>query len=189
MYFLNNSIHISLVELQEFCNGNNQALVQLYYSYLPELYLIAYRYVKSQEEAEDVVSDCFEKLFKMSIEKRNKKFIADEINIKALLLLMVKNRCLDVIKTKNNRNRIVDGIKKFLPTVGFNEIKETLADENFKLVLACLPEKEKEILLLSIEGFSNDEIGVQLKLSEKTIANLLSIARKKVKELWNTFME
>jgi DNA-binding CsgD family transcriptional regulator len=55
--------------------------------------------------------------------------------------------------------------------------------------LACLPEKEKVILSLSMQGFTNNEIGMKLNVSEKTIANLLSMARKKVKQLWNTFME
>ena len=181
--------YISTTSLLQFCNGNNQALFAVYTVCLPELFLVAYRYVKSKHEAEDVVSDCFEKLFTMSNAKRHQKFIEQEINIKALLLVMVKNRSLDVIKTKNNRNRIVDGIKKILPIVGFNGIAEKITDEDFKLLLACLPEKEKVILALSMQGFTNNEIGAKLNLSEKTIANMLSMARKKVKELWKTFME
>lgn len=186
---MKNSLHIPLVSVKKFCNGDNQALGHLYHSLMPKLYLIAYRYLQSQEEAEDVVSDCFEKLFKMSIEKRKQKFIVEEIDIKALLLLMVKNRSLDVIKTKKNRNRIVDGIKNLLPRIGFNSVIETITEENFKLLLACLPQKEKTILSMSIEGYSNQEIAEQLQLSEKTIFNLLSISRKKVKELWNMFMD
>lgn len=181
--------YISTTSLLQFCNGNNQALSVVYIAYLPELFLVAYRYVKSEHEAEDVVSDCFEKLFTMSKAKRHQKFIEQEINIKALLLVMVKNKSLDVIKTKNNRSRIVDGIKKFIPIVGFNGIAETITAEDFKLLLACLPEKEKVTLSLSMQGFTNSEIGVKLNVSEKTIANLLSMARKKVKELWKTFME
>ena len=180
---------ITTLALQQFCNGENQALSTLYKAWLPELYLVAYRYVQSQQEAEDVVADCFEKIFTMPTKKRHQKFIEEEINIKALLLVMVKNKSLDIIKTKNTRNRIVDGIKKLLPTVGFNGIKETLADENFKLLLACLPQKEKTILSMSIEGFSIEEIAEQLQLSEKTISNILSMARKKVNNLWKTFME
>ena len=102
---------------------------------------------------------------------------------------MVKNKCLDVIKTDNNRNRIKEGIRKLLPLVGRNDAEQNLTEENFTNLLDCLPEKEKQIITLSIDGFSNTEIGKQLNLSEKTIANLLSIARKKVKNLWETFME
>lgn len=180
---------ITTLALQQFCNGENHAFSTLYKAWLPELYLVAYRYVQSQQEAEDVVADCFEKVFAMPIKKRRQKFIEEEINIKALMLVMVKNKSLDVIKTKNTRSRIVDGIKKRLPIEVFNEAKQTLTDDNFKALLNCLPEKEKEILTLSMEGFSNTEIGKQVNLSEKTIANMLSMARKKVKNLWKMFME
>lgn len=180
---------ITTLALQQFCKGENHALSTLYKAWLPELYLVAYRYVQSQQEAEDVVADCFEKVFAMPTKKRHQKFIDEEINIKALLLVMVKNKSLDVIKTKNTRSRIVDGIKKLLPKEVFNGAKQTLTDDNFKALLNCLPEKEKEILTLSIAGFSNTEIGKQVNLSEKTVANMLSMARKKVKNLWKAFME
>ncbi|MFY7957314.1 MAG: RNA polymerase sigma factor [Flavobacterium macrobrachii] len=187
--FLNHLISIHSIALQQFCKGDNQALSTLYKKWLPELYLVAYRYVQCEQEAEDIVADCFEKIFAMPITKRQQKFIEEEINIKALLLVMVKNKSLDVIKTKKNRNRILEGIKGFLPTISFNNAKQNLTNDNFKELLNCLPKKEKQILSLSIDGFTNAEIGEQFNLSEKTIANLLAMVRKKVKNLWNTFME
>ena len=183
------TLSITTLALQQFCKGENHSLSTLYKAWVRELYLVAYRYVQSQQEAEDIVADCFEKIFAMPTKNRYQKFIEEEINIKALLLVMVKNKSLDVIKTKNTRNRIVEGIKNFLPIEVFNAAKQTLTDDNFKALLSCLPEKEKQIITLSVEGFSNKEIGKQLNLSEKTIANLLSMARKKVKNLWETFME
>jgi RNA polymerase sigma factor (sigma-70 family) len=102
---------------------------------------------------------------------------------------MVKNKSLDVLKTKSNRNRILDGIKKLLPIEVFNGVNQTLTNDNFKALLTCLPEKEKQIIILNIDGFSNAEIGKKLDLSEKTIANMLSMARKKVTNLWDIFME
>lgn len=179
-------IYIDLIE--NFCKGDNKALSALYSAWLPELYLVSYRYVQSEQEAEDVVADCFEKLFKMPLNIRYQKFIAEEINLKALLLVMAKNKSLDVIKTKKNRNRIVDGLVKFVPKFVTNGSRQTLTNENFKLLLACLPKKEIEILTLYLEGFTNQEIAIKLSLTEKTIANLLSSARKKVKELWRIFM-
>jgi len=173
---------ITIVALQQFCQGENQALSLLYKAWLPELYLVAYRYAGSQEEAEDVVADCFEKIFAMPTKKRQQKFIEEEINLKALLLVMVKNKSLDVIKTKNNRNRIVDGIKKLLPSLGVNEVTQTLTNDNFKALLTCLPEKERQIITLSTEGFSTKEIGEQLDLSEKNNCQLAFNGTKKSQE-------
>ncbi len=182
-------IPITIASLENFCKGDNKALSAIYAAWLPELFLVSYRYVQSEQEAEDVVADCFEKLFKMPLNIRYQKFIVEEINIKALLLVMARNQSLDVIKTKKNRHRIVVGLAKFIPKFGLNESKQTLTNDNFKMLLACLPKKEQEILTLHLEGFTNQEIGIKLKLTEKTISNLLSVARKKVKELWKIFME
>ncbi len=187
--FLKPNIPIFTTSIQNFCRGDNKALGAIYSAWLPELYLVAFRYVQSEQEAEDVVADCFEKLFLMPITRRHQKFIKDEINLKALLLVMVKNKSLDVIKTKKNRNRIVDGLVKFFPKFGLNGSKQTISNENFKSLLACLPDKEMKVVTLYLEGFTNKEIGIQLEISEKSVANLLSVARKKVKQLWNIFME
>lgn len=183
------SFDISTTAIQQFCKGDNQALSQLYKEGLPQFYLIAYRYTKSQQEAEDIVADCFEKLFYMPLQKRHQKFIEEQINLKALLLVMIKNKSIDVVKTKNNRGRIVEGIKLFLPIAVFNGAKQSLTDENFKSILNCLPEREKIIITLSMEGYTNKEVADQLGISEKTAANQLAIIRKKIKELWKTFME
>ncbi len=56
-------------------------------------------------------------------------------------------------------------------------------------ILNCLPEREKIIITLSMEGYTNKEVADQLGISEKTAANQLAIIRKKIKELWKTFME
>jgi DNA-directed RNA polymerase specialized sigma24 family protein len=53
----------------------------MYKSWLPEFYLVAYRYVQCQQDAEDVVADCFEKIVTMPIVQRHQKFIEEEINI------------------------------------------------------------------------------------------------------------
>lgn len=186
---MNSPIYISPFLLKQFCDGDNQSFTPLYNAWLPELFLVAYRYVQCEPEAEDVVADCFEKIFRMSIKERKQKFIEEGINIKVLLLVMVKNKSLDVVKTKNNRLRIINGIKKWLPLAINNTVKQTISDDSFNALLCCLPEKEKTIITMNINGYSNKEIAVQLAISEKTVANSLSISRTKIKNLWQQFME
>lgn len=175
--------------LISFCQGDNNAIAKLHKHWIPELYLIAFRYVKSQEEAEDVVADCFEKLLKMSNEKRHQKFIVDQIDLKSLLIVIVKNKCLDVLKTYKNRNRIIEGIKSLWTSTASNLAEQNLVTENFEKLASFLPEKERKILKLNLDGFKNQEISSQLNISEKTVSNSLSISRKKVKDLWGVFME
>lgn len=175
--------------LISFCNGDNMAIVNNYKQWLKEFYLIAFYYLKNQEEAEDVVADCFEKLLLMSLEKRKEYFLDRQIDLKALMITIIKNKSLDVLKTKKNRNRIIDGIKYLFPTSSRNLSRKTFSDENFVTMMNCLPEKEQLVLKLNIEGYKNSEISEKLNISEKTVSNLLSISRSKIKNLWSIFME
>lgn len=56
-----------------FCNGDNNAITQQYKEWLSELCFFAYKYLKSEEDSEDVVSDCFEKLLRIPNELRKQK--------------------------------------------------------------------------------------------------------------------
>lgn len=187
---LNNATPNSLfLYLIAFCEGDNAAIAKQYKQWLPELFLIAYRYVKNEVEAEDIVADCFEKLLRLSTEKRKQKFITEQINLKALLIVMVKNKSLDSLKMMKNRNRIIEGIKSLWPLATNNSSKIIFTNENFENLLSCLPEKEQIILKMNMEGYKHQEISQKLNLSEKTISNTLSITRIKIKNLWSTFME
>ena len=141
-----------------FCKGDNNAIAKQYKLWLPELFLIAYRYLKSKEEAEDVVADCFEKLLLLSIEKRNQKFILDQIDLKALLIVIVKNKCLDNLKIKKNRIRIIENIKSMWSTTDTNSSKATFTNDSFESLIFCFPEKERTILKLNLDGYKHNEI-------------------------------
>ena len=93
-----------------FSEGDNTILSIFYLKWKAELYLVAYNYCRNSEDAEDAVSDCFAKLLQTSAEQRKVKFIENSIDMKALLLVMVRNKCLDEIKQKNNRQRIIGSI-------------------------------------------------------------------------------
>lgn len=179
---------LKTASLNLFCKGENKVLAHFYNVVVSELYVVAYRYVKSETEAEDVVADCFEKLLKMPNDIRWQKFVTNRVNLKGLLLIMVRNQSLDVLKVKKNRSRIIDGIKIDLPKVATNDSKKTLTKDNFNSLLQCLSEKEKIVLTSVMDGFTKEEIAIQMGLSEKTVANLLSKARKKVKTSWVKFM-
>lgn len=59
-----------------------------------ELLMSAYYLLKDMDDAEDAVSACFEKLLKNEL-----VLSREEEEIKAWLLVVVKNYCLDYLKT------------------------------------------------------------------------------------------
>ena len=171
-----------------FSNGNNDVVSDWFANWKAELFLVAYHYFRNTHDADDILSECFAKLIELNPNKRKEKFIDEEINVKSLLLVMVKNKCLDEIKQRQNRKRIIGEIMHLFNYSSFNKSIDNIDQACFTALCECLPEKERSILLLDIDGFSRQEIAVRTGLSEKTISNNLTLARKKVKELWEDFM-
>lgn len=170
-----------------FCNGNNEAIVHTYKSWVPEFYFIAYKYLRNKEDAEDVVSESFEKLLQMPLDKRKKKFIEEEINLKALLILVVKNKALDKVKVKSNRQRIEDSIRHLFPTKTSNLVWNNISNDLMESLLNLLSEKDQKILKMNIEGYNREEIGKALNLSLKSVSNSLSYSRGKLKSILDDF--
>ena len=175
-------------DIVDFCNGNNEALSRIYNQWLSELYLVAYRYVTNKQTTEDLIADTFEKLLNMSKSKRYEKFINKKINLKALLLVIIKNKCLDYIKTKNNRNRILENIKFSLPKLSRNFANDHFSNKSVANLINCLPDKEQKIIELKIQGFDRNEIANQLSLAPKTVSNSLSKSRNTINQLWFIFI-
>ena len=171
-----------------FSNGDNEVVSHLYTKWKAELFLVAYYYFRNKQDAEDVISECFAKLLQINPTKRKEKFIEQEIDVKALLIVMIKNKCLDELKQRKNRNRIVSNIIHLFNYSSVNTSIENIDKESFQSLCKCIPEKERLILLMNIDGFNHSEIADKTGLSEKTISNNLTLARKKVKQLWEDFM-
>lgn len=171
-----------------FSGGNNDVVSDWYAKWKAELFLVAYHYFRNTHDADDVLSECFAKLIELNPNKRKEKFIDNEINVKSLLLVMIKNRCLDEIKQRQNRKRIVGGIMHLFNYTSLNKFNDNIDNDCFTELCKCLPEKERLILLMNIDGFSHQEIALKTGLSEKTISNNLTNVRKKVKCLWEDFM-
>jgi RNA polymerase sigma-70 factor (ECF subfamily) len=171
-----------------FSEGNNEIVSFWYLKWKAELFLVAYNYFRNKEDAEDVLSECFAKLLQINPTKRKEKFIDHEIDVKALLIVMIKNKCLDELKQRKNRSRIVANIIHLFNYSSVNKSIETIDKECFQSLCNCIPEKERLILLMNIDGFNHSEIADKTGLSEKTISNNLTLARKKVKQLWEDFM-
>ncbi|MFD2551571.1 RNA polymerase sigma factor [Bizionia sediminis] len=170
-----------------FCKGKTTAIVPLYKTWSTELYFVAYKYLRNKEEAEDVVADVFEKLLNMPVAKRKEKFLDGKISIKALLLVAVKNKALDVIKVQTNRRRIEQNIQNTETLTAKNTVWLNLSNEFLESILNILPKRERDILKMNMDGYDRNEIGQALNVSPKTVSNSLSLSRNKLKEILDDF--
>ncbi len=159
----------------------------LFYKMRDKLYRYALRFVKDSETAEDVVQDVMSKLW----QKRQE---ADQIeNIEAWLMVLTRNRSLDVLrKVKDNHVNVDEAY-----TISD---KEPIADQQMEHAdlmsqlqhcLNQLPEKQRSIFhLREIEQMTYDEIALATGFGLDDVKVSLFRARKHIQRMLskiNTF--
>jgi RNA polymerase sigma-70 factor (ECF subfamily) len=79
----------------EYLKGDEKALELLIQRYLTRVYQFAFKYVQSQDEAEDLAQEVFVKVWK------NAKKFKPDFKFKTWVYTITKNACLDFLKKKN----------------------------------------------------------------------------------------
>jgi RNA polymerase sigma-70 factor, ECF subfamily len=145
-----------------------------------KLFGIAFRILKNQQEAEDVIQEVFMKMWIM-------KDKLDKYNDAAgLAVTMTRNNCIDRIrKWKHIDNEEYDSDLKAIdsaPTpLQLIEKHETTAI--ITSIIGKLPSGYREVIRLrEIEGLSYEEIALQKKLNINTLRVAISRARQMIKE-------
>lgn len=164
-----------------YCKGDNEALGKLMQVWYKELFFYTFRFIEEEDLAEDIIAETIEKMLGFSIEFRQNKFNVQEINLKLFVKVVIKNKCLDYLKVKKNRIRLLEGFKKTLLGFVLNDEKIKNDQKHLVYLLSPLNEKEKKIMLMDIEGYSIKEISLKLGIAKKTVSNSLSESRKKLK--------
>lgn len=169
-------------DIIEKCKRNNRkAQLQLYKQYCNSMYIVAYRFVKNEPEAEDIVQEAFINAF-YKLEQYNA-----EVTFGAWLKRIVINKSLDVIRSK--KAHLVD-----LNDVCLSVIDESLDDEwlvddaitydEVIVAINSLPDKYLYVLMLYlIEGYDHQEISEILKISEPASRTQLSRGKQKIQKI------
>jgi RNA polymerase sigma-70 factor (ECF subfamily) len=171
--------------LQQMRNGSIAAFETIFELYWQRLYVHAKSKLSSHDEAEDVVQNIFSALW----EKRQTLLITD---LSYYLHTSVKNRILNLVRSKITQQKYWDYYKVFIPqvqpvtdnTVAFDDLQEAVGE-----AVSRLPEKSREVFKLSrMEGRSNAEIANLLNLSEKAIEYHLTRSFRELRVHLKDFM-
>ena len=149
---------------------------QVYEYMAPKLYRTCKRYLKKEEDIEEVLADSFCTIF--SKIEQLKEFGAFEAWSRKITV----NNCLHHLKRNVNFNLYLEEAPFYLqPEVA---AESQLEEEDLLKLLNLIPEGCKTIFnLFVIEGYGHKEIAQMLTISEGTSKSQLNAAKTKLKEL------
>lgn len=144
--------------------------------YIP-LCLFAERYLDNAEMAEDIVQDCFIKLWQY----RNKFEFRHQV--KSFLYTSVRNGALNELEHQKVMNTYAGKLLEKNDEAFFRD--HVIEEETYRLLMNAiskLPEQTRKVILLALEGLDNKSIALQLNIADGTVHTLKKIAYKRLRE-------
>nr|WP_164732342.1 RNA polymerase sigma-70 factor [Allomuricauda oceanensis] len=143
------------------------------------LCLFCNRYLNDLDMAKDVVQEIFIKVW------NQKTVFKSQNTVKSYLYTAVKNRSLDVLKSKRYKSKCdlsIEAIQSMETASFFSS--ELLLQETARLVddaVNTLPLRCKKIIKLSLLGYKNGEIANELKITLNTVKAQKKIAYRRLR--------
>ena len=170
------------VDIIEQCKQNDRkAQLQLYNQYCNGMYIVANRFLKDADDAEDVVQEAFIKAFSKLHQYKA------EVTFGAWLKRIVVNKSIDFLKSK--KQHLVALEEVHLKVIDTEDDDKWLVDDaitlnDVKQAINALPEKYQYVVMLYlIEGYDHQEISEILNISEVASRTQLSRGKSKLQEL------
>ncbi|WP_417327050.1 RNA polymerase sigma factor [Halarcobacter sp.] len=163
-------------------NNNKQAFKDLFDLYYKELCLYMVQFTHNINDAEDLVQETFIKLW----DKRYSIHIST--SVKAYLYKITYNAYIDKVRLKKRKELFLIEFKHSILIAEIEEPEDKERINKIKKIVENLPEKCREILLLSKqEGLKNREIASHLNISIKTVESQIRIAFQKIRKGYKNF--
>jgi RNA polymerase sigma-70 factor (ECF subfamily) len=160
--------------------GNVLSFDSIFKKYHKKVYYFAISYLKSKEEAEDVVQEVFMNLWKCR-DQINEYYVFS----KYLFKITYNATCKKFRKQASDKKQMEEALQNILIEdnstnleIEYNNLLETA-----NMLIDKLPSRQRDIFLLSInEQLTNEQIAQQLNISKKTVENYLTMAKASLRK-------
>ncbi len=165
---------LSLVSVAK--TGNRKAQEAIYARYADRMYRLCYRYIRNQEDAEDILILAFTKV----LEKIKEFDWRGEGSLEAWVRQIVVNEALMWLRRRHNFH-LTESWNAQDEEPDISIISELEAEDIYRMI-GELPEGYRTVFNLSvIEGYSHQEIAALLKISVSTSRTQLFKAKAHLK--------
>lgn len=163
----------------EKCKANDRAAqLQLYRKYCDGMFVVANRFVKNADDAEDVLQESFIKAFQKIHQYKG------EVTFGAWLKRIVVNKSIDFLKSKKDKVSIDEQDMLVVAEDDNWNVSAVISIDEVRLAIDQLQEKYKYVVLMFlVEGYDHQEITEVLNISSSACRTRLSRGKNQLKEL------
>jgi RNA polymerase sigma-70 factor (ECF subfamily) len=159
-------------------SGDEKAFSEVYQTYFDPVYYYARRFLDNDQDAEDVASIVFQKLW-----THRRTSFDSPMHLKSFLYTITRNDCLNHIKLlKRRTEREVEVMRKLEKgeeeTFASHEFIAEMMKQIDKAMTSLPPQAARIFKLAYFEGKKNNEIATLLDINEHTVRNQKSHALK-----------
>lgn len=161
--------------------GNPEAFDMIYDMYAGRLYAFSMKYLKSKDEAEELVQSVFIKVWE------NHKKLDSNLSFKSFLFTIAYNEICRLFRRKSYLRKYIE------EAVRTDSQSDTSSEENSEFhslmtevekIIAGLPERQrKAFIMCKIDGMPAKEVATGLGLSPGTVDNYVSSTIKTIRKL------
>ena len=159
--------------------GNLKAFSQLFDRYGKRLYYFSLGYLKSPEDAEEIVQEVFLKIW------HNKEEMAESGSFESYLFTIARNGILNTIRKSKSEQAYLDYLK-IHPTKNIlleEELNFHELEKAYRSAIEQLSPKRKEVFLLNKEqSLTNAQIAQKMNISVKTVENQMTSAISEIRK-------
>lgn len=162
-------------------NGDMLAFDRVYELYSHKLFSFAFKILKNEAEADDIVQEVFVRIW----ESRYK--LGDYKLLNSYIFTIAYNNSIDLIRKRINNTKYLEHLKNsavinatpnVISQIEFNEL-----NIQAEKLIANLPERQKQVYLLHREeGLTYPEIAERLGISKNTVENHMVKALKYLRQ-------
>lgn len=163
------------------------AFNEIIHRYNRNFFAMAFRFLRNQHEAEDIVQEVFMKMWLMGDR------LDDYSDVGALGLTMTKNNCIDMIRKRKHIDTEWNGNDSADSYLSPSPYEKMVKDENqgiLNRIIDELPPLYRDLIQLKeINGLSYEEISRQSGIKINTLRVTLSRARKIIKAKYLEYVD
>ncbi|KQS37188.1 RNA polymerase [Pedobacter sp. Leaf194] len=177
---------LSIEEIIKGCQKNDNSCKEMMYkSFYGYLMGIVLRYVNNSYDGEELVNDCFIKIFKNIEGFQPPNNPADlHKTFKGWIAKIASRTAIDKLRTLKNQS-YVDDLSESEHPVSTVSVTSDLDVQDILKLLNNLPDTQRLVFnLYEIEGFAHDEISKMMNIPESSSRVYLTRAKNKLRTLY-----